>query len=185
MTETKAWPFGTDAIQDDPLTVLRIPVVTSFRPRWCYVAAYLGTNADTGGDWDPPWPFASAERPTAAEACMLVSFLQEHRSRLRSGYVQEMDERPLDIDRGWNTTVFIKYAEADWGYGRVSWIYGHTFVPSPPNLRGTDYAHTKYPGPLPLERVMDLVHTIGDEPMDDWLRWKANHPDIFPAEEAS
>ncbi|MCX4809078.1 hypothetical protein OG601_46910 [Streptomyces sp. NBC_01239] len=188
MTATKSWPFGTDAKQDDPLTALRIPVVGSFNPEWRYVAAYLGTNADTGSTWDPPWPFASAERPTDAEAQMLASFLLEHRNYWFSnqGYTREMDKRPLDIDSGWNTTVFIKYGADDWGYRRCSWIYGHTFVPSSPNSRGTKYAHAKHPGPLPLERVMDLVHTVGsDEPMAHWTAWKAAHPEIFPAEEAT
>ncbi|MFJ9633791.1 hypothetical protein ACIRU8_39465 [Streptomyces sp. NPDC101175] len=180
---TAAWPFGTDALERDPLTALRIPVVTSFNPDWCYVAAYLGTSADTGNTFDPPWPFASAERPTDAEARMLVSFLEEHRWYWfkNEGYARRMDERPLDIDSGWNTTVFIKYAENDWGYGRCSWTYGPTFVPTPPSSRGAQYEYTKHPGPLTLEQVMDLRHTIGDGPMQHWLDWKKAHPEVFPA----
>lgn len=188
MTATQTWPFGTDALQNDPLTKLRIPVVTSFKPSWCYVAAYLDTNADIGSDWEPSWPFASAERPTDAEVRQLLSYLQEHRHYWfgNEGYARKMDKLPLDIDSGWNTVTFIKYGADDWGYGRSSWIYGPTFVPSPPNSRGTQYEYAKHPGPLPLVKVMDLVHTIGsDEPIDHWLRWKANHPEIFPAEEAS
>lgn len=183
MTVT-AWPFGADAKQDDPLTELRIPVVGSFNPSWHYVAAYLGTNADTGQVWDPPWPFASAERPTDNEAKMLVSYLLEHRQYWfgNEGYARKMDQRPLDIDSGWNTTVFIKYGADDWGYRRCSWQYGPTFVPTPPTARGGEYAHTKHPGPLPLEQVMDLVHTMGsDEPMQHWLDWKKAHPETFPA----
>ncbi|MET9813211.1 hypothetical protein [Streptomyces sp. NPDC006355] len=174
MTETQAWPFGTEAKQDDPLTELRIPVVTSFNPRWCYVAAYLGTNTDVGSDWEPPWPFASAERPTDAEAQMLVSFLQEHRHYWfgNQGYARKMDQRPLDIDSGWNTTVFIKYGADDWGYRRCSWTYGPTFVPEPPNF-------TDRRGPLSLERVMDRCHSIGDETSQRWLDWKAAHPEVF------
>ncbi|MEU2316607.1 hypothetical protein ACFY7X_13520 [Streptomyces althioticus] len=183
MTSTTSWPFGTDAIQNDPLTALRIPVVTSFKPNWCYVAAYLGTSADTGNTFDPPWPFASTERPTGAEAKMLASFIAEHRNYWfgNEGYTRKMDQRPLDVDGGWNTVVFIKYGTDDWGYGRVSWIYGPTFIPTPPSSRGTQYAHAKHPGPLPLEQVMDLVHTLGsDQPMQHWLDWKAAHPDVFP-----
>ncbi|WP_369274459.1 hypothetical protein AB5J55_35070 [Streptomyces sp. R11] len=182
MAETKAWPFGTDAIQDDPLTAMRIPVVTSFNPRWCYVAAYLGTSADTGNTFDPPWPFASAERPTDAEAQMLVSYLQEHRHYWfgNEGYARKMDQRPLDIDSGWNTTVFIKYGADDWGYRRCSWTYGPTFVPGPP---GSDSRAAV--GQHSLEQVMDRIQAHGNEPSPRWQQWKANHPNIFPAKEAS
>ena len=175
MTAVTDWPFGTDAIQDDPLTELRIPVVTSFNPSWHYVAAYLGTNEDTGQDWNPPWPFASAERPTDAEAQMLVSFLQEHRHYWfgNQGYARKMDQRPLDVDSGWNTTVFIKYGADDWGYRRCSWIYGPTFVPEPPSFKDRR-------GPLSLEQVMDRVHSWGDEPSPRWQQWKAAHPEVFP-----
>lgn len=173
--KTTAWPFGTDAIQDDPLTALRIPVVTSFNPSWHYVAAYLGTSADTGNTFDPPWPFASAERPTDDEAQMLVSFLAEHRQYWfgNEGYARQMNQRPLDIDSGWNTTVFIKYAEGDWGYRRCSWIYGATFAPDPPNVRDRNLA------PLTLEQVMDRAHSCGNQPSHHWQQWKTNHPDIF------
>jgi len=176
---TDSWPFGTDAIENDPLTALRIPVVTSFNPMWRYTAAYLGTNTDTGQDWAPPWPFASAERPTDAETQMLASYLAEHRSYWADtlGYAPKMEQRPLDIDSGWNTTVFIKYGADDWGYRRVSWQYGPTFIPSPPTLRGTEHEYAKRPGPLPLDQVMDMVHHIHPK---RWMDWKAAHPDIFP-----
>ena len=175
MANTQTWPFGTDAKQDDPLTALRIPVVRSFNPSWHYVAAYLGTNADTGSTWDPPWPFSSAERPTEAETQMLVSFLLEHRDYWfgNQGYARKMDQRPLDVDGGWNTVVFIKYAANDWGYRRCSWRYGPTFVPGPPGSESR-----KAIGTLTLEQVMDRVHDLHSE---RWLKWKATHPDVFPA----
>jgi hypothetical protein len=176
MTDT-SWPFGTDALQNDPLTALRIPVVTSFNPSWHYVAAYLGTSADTGNTFDPPWPFARTERPTDAEAQMLVSFLQEHRHHWfnNEGYARRMDQRPLDIDGGWNTVVFIKYGPDDWGYRRCSWNRGPTFVPGPP---GSDSRNTV--GTHTLEQVMDRCHSHGDEPSQRWQDWKAAHPDVFP-----
>ena len=182
MPETTDWPFGTDTDRDDPLTALRIPVVTSFKPSWCYTAAYLKPAADDAPDYLKNYPFASTERPTDREAQMLASYILEHRHYWfgNEGYARKMDARPLDIDSGWNTVVFIKYGPDDWGYGRVSWQYGPTFVPTPPHARGTQYAHAKHPGPLPLEQVMDLVHTIGDDgPMRHWLDWKAAHPDVF------
>ncbi|MFF8784766.1 hypothetical protein [Streptomyces sp. NPDC015125] len=173
MTIKTAWPFGTDADRDDPLTKLRIPVVNSFNPSWHYVAAFL--HADPNCAFDPPWPFASAERPTDPEAQMLVSFLQEHRHYWfgNEGYTRKMDQRPLDVDSGWNTIVFIKYGTDDWGYRRCSWTYGPTFVPTPPNSQPRDS------GPLTLEQVMDRVHTISGDPKQHWLDWKASHPEIF------
>ncbi|MGW2213230.1 hypothetical protein [Streptomyces sp. NPDC001781] len=181
MGKTKAWPFGTDAVRDDPLTALRVPVVGSFRPGWRYVAAYLNT-ADPGvPDYLTRPPFASVERPTDREAQMLASYIREYLYHwFREGYISRLAERPLDADSGCNTVVFTKYGEDDWGYGRVSWEYGPTFVPGPPHSRGTRYAHDKHPGPLPLEQVMDLVHTIAsDKPMEHWTRWKAEHPEVF------
>jgi hypothetical protein len=174
---TDAWPFGTDADEHDPLTRLRIPVVGSFNPTWCYVAAYL--KPVTGGpDYLKGPPFGSLERPTDAEAAMLASFLQEHRRYWfnNGGYARKMDQRPLDIDSGWNTTVFIKYGPDDWGYRRCSWTHGPTFVPGPPSFR------ERYPdegGPLTLEQVMDRRHTISDEPMQHWTDWKKAHPEVF------
>lgn len=186
MTATKAWPFGTDAIQDDPLTALRIPVVTSFKPMWNYTGAYLGTSADTGNTFDPPWPFASTERPTEHEVQQLLSFIAYHRhywSTVHGYDMTRLDRRPLDVDCN-SAVVFIKYGPDDWAYSRSSWTYGHTFVPSPPTSRGTDYAHP-VTGPLRLDQVMDLIHHVGTKYPDEvWLQWKANHPEIFPAEEA-
>lgn len=180
------WPFGTDADEHDPLTKLRIPVVSSFNPRWFYVAAFLGVVTD-GPDHLKGPPFGSNARPTDAEAQMLVSFLLEHRHYWfgDGGYARKMDRRPLDVDGGWNTVVFIKYGTGDWGYRRVSWQYGPAFVPPPPGIRERRPDEASG-GPLPLERVMDRVHSFGDgEPMRHWADWKAAHPEVFPGGEPS
>lgn len=170
------WPY--DADRDDPLTKLRIPVVSSFNPRWKYVAAYL--NVDPACKFDPPWPFASAERPTDTEAAMIASFIQEYlRHWFREGYVERLAQRALDVDGGNNTTVFIKYGAGDWGYRLCSWTYGPTFVPQPPNFPGRQV------GPLGLVQVMDRAHSIGDEVMPRWQQWKADHPDAFAPERST
>ncbi len=178
MTKTSEWPFGTDALQDDQLTALRIPVVTSFNPRWYYTGAFLGTLTDTGERWDPPWPFASAERPAVREGKQLISFIDYHRHYWSTVFGYDMgrlDAKPLDVDSTGAATVFIKYGRNDWGYRRTSWTYGPTFVPGPPGSESR-----KAVGPMSLERVMDRVHTIGDdEPMEHWTRWKAEHPEVF------
>lgn len=179
MTDTKAWLFGTDAKQDDPLTQLRIPVVDSFNPEWKYVAAYI--DVDTS-----QYSWGSQERPTDTEAAMIASFIEEYKNHwFNDGYKARLLERPLDVDSGCNTTVFIKYATDDWGYRQCSWQYGPLFVPVGPKQRGGEHDYDKCPGPLSLVQAMDRRHTIGDEPMDHWLRWKANHPEIFPPKEAS
>ena len=171
---TQTWPFDSDAKQDDPLTELRIPVVTNFNPSWYYIAAYLGTNADNGSDWEPSWPFASADRPTDREAAQLASFIREYIEHwYNASFKTKLAQRPLDVDGGCNTTVFIKYGPDDWGYRRVSWIYGPTFVPGPPNL--TD----RKIGPLALQQVMDRIHAHGDEPSPRWQQWKSDHSDVF------
>lgn len=171
MTATQAWPFGTDAIEDDPLTALRIPVVTSFNPGWKYIAAYIGV--DTG-----PYSWGSQERPTDAEARMLASYIDEYIDYfLGDRERQRMLKRPLDVEGRVVTRVFIKYAPDDWGYRVVTWQYGPLFVPGPAGSESR-----KAVGRLSLEQVMDRDHDIYPK---RWLDWKANHPEIFPPKEAS
>lgn len=173
MSQTQAWPFDTDAIQDDPLTALRIPVVTSFNPMWKYVAAYINVDRSQ-------YSWGSQERPTDAEAAMLASFIEEYKNHwFNEAYKARLLERPLDVDSGCNTTVFIKYGTDDWGYRRCSWQYGPMYVPVGPKLRGGKYDEDKQPGPLSLVQVMDRCHTICDEPMQHWVQWKADHPEVF------
>lgn len=172
---TVAWLFGADAGEHDPLTALRIPVVTSFNPQWKYVAAWIGVDRSR-------YSWGSTERPTDAEAAMLASFIDEYKHHwFNDGYKARLMERPLDVDSGCNTTVFVKYGTDDWGYRLCSWIYGPTYLPVGPKLRGGEYDVDGHSGPLALEQVMDRRHTIGDEPMAHWTDWKAAHPEVFPA----
>ncbi|MER6492682.1 hypothetical protein [Streptomyces griseorubiginosus] len=171
---TAAWPFGTDADEHDPLTKLRIPVVTSFNPEWKYVAAYI--DVDTS-----QYSWGSQERPTDAEAQMLASFIDEYKHHwFNDAYKARLLKRPLDVDSGCNTTIFVKYGTDDWGYRMCSWQQGPMYVPSGPQVRGGKYEYAASRGPLNLEKVMDLRHTIADEPMPHWLDWKAAHPEVFP-----
>lgn len=170
-TATKAWPFGDDADRDDPLTKLRVPAVWSFNPMWKYVAAYIKPAPD-----ENPYHWGSNARPTDAEAAMLASFIQEYLHHwFRDSYIARLAERPLDVDGGCKTQVFVKYGEDDWGYRVVTWEYGPLFVPESPGFKDRKI------GPLSLVQVMDRRHTIGDEPMKHWLDWKAAYPDVFPA----
>jgi hypothetical protein len=169
----KTWPFGTDAKENDPLTKLRIPVVDSFNPGWKYVAAYIDVDCT-------PYSWGSKERPNDAEAAMLASFIEEYKHHwFNEWYKARLLERPLDVDSGCNTKVFIKYGVDDWGYRLRSWQYGPLFVPVGPGLRGGEHDRDKQPGPLTLEQVMDRSHTIVDEVMPHWAEWKTAHPDVF------
>jgi hypothetical protein len=173
------WPFGTDADENDPLTALRVPAVSSFNPGWKYVAAYLKPAAGDAPDYLTGPPLVSNERPTDREAQMLASFIRGYITRwFNEGYQTKLALRPLDVDSGCKTWVFVKYGPDDWGYRVTTWEYGPTFVPGSPSYR------ERYPdeaaGPLTLGQVMDRVHSIGsDEPMEHWTQWKAAHPKVF------
>ncbi|MYV77733.1 hypothetical protein GT352_27945 [Streptomyces sp. SID1046] len=165
---TTTWPFDTDADEHDPLTALRIPVVGSFNPRWSYIAAYLKPQSDHS------YTFGSADRPTDSEAKMIASYIEEYIQHwFNERYQRKLAERPLDVDGGCNTTVFIKYGPGDWAYRRCSWQYGPLFVPEPPSFADRTV------GPLTLLQVMDRNHTIADEPLQHWVDWKAAHPEVF------
>jgi hypothetical protein len=158
--KTTDWPFGTDADRDDPLTALRIPV-TGAHPQWRYIATF---------DRD------SEERPTAAEARMLASYIEEYKEYFfNDWYKAKLLERPLDVDAV--TRIFHKWGENDWSYRVDTWQYGPFWVPVAPRLRGGEYDYEKATGPMTLEQVMDRDHDIYPK---RWLEWKAAHPDVFP-----
>ncbi|WP_030574595.1 hypothetical protein [Streptomyces aureocirculatus] len=163
---TADWPFGTDADRDDPLTKLRILVVTSFNPDWKYIAAYIGVNTRC-------YSWGSKERPTDAEAAMLDSYIDEYIHYFLGDHErQRMLKRPLYVERRVITRVFNKYAPADWGYRILTWQYGPRFLPGPPGSESRQTA-----GPLSLEQAMDRNHDIHPK---RWLDWKAAHPEVFP-----
>lgn len=169
MAETKAWPFGTDADEHDPLTAMRIPV-TGAHPGWRYIAAF---------DRD------SEARPTDLEARQLASFIEQYKDYFfNDWYKAKLLERPLDVDAV--TRIFHKWGEDDWSYRVVTWQYGPFWIPVAPRLRGGQYDDAKTSAPLSLVQVMDRTHAMHTEyPSKDWAAWKANHPEIFPAEEAT
>ncbi len=152
MLDTEDWPY--DADRDDPLTALRIPVVSAYGHEFNYIVMF---------DRD------SAQRPTDAEAAMLAPYLGHYVDHWYTDtWKARLAERPFDVDGGANGVVFHKYGPDDWGYRRRSWTMGPKFVPSLDRKE-----------PSSLERVMDRVHTVLDEPMPDWLEWKAARPEVF------
>jgi hypothetical protein len=156
--EVMTWPY--DAVEDDPLTAIRIPVVESPYPTWAYLVAFDGS---------------SPERPTDREALQIHSFLEEYVERWYTDHWKmRLAERPFDIDGGANGMVFYKWAENDWGYRQRTWTMGPTYWPGPPSWENRLRSYS-------LEELLDHRHhsVRADEVSQSWLDWKANHPEAF------
>lgn len=155
------WEF--DAPQDDPLTALRIPV-TSSHPDWYYIVAF---------------DRESEQRPTDAEAAMLVSFLEQYIDYwYNDSFKAKLAQRPFDVDGGANGVIFHKWAIDDWGYRRRTFERGWLFSVVPPALR--DKYTDGIPGPLSLSALMDRIQSHGDDtPSPRWVAWKEAHPEVF------
>lgn len=150
-----------DADENDPLTALRIPVTSDY-PDFHYTACF---------------DRESRQRPTDAEARMIASFIEEYQSRWfgDGAWRQEQLAKPFDMDCP-TTTVFHKWAADDWSYRNRMWQAGPHWSPAGPRLRNTQYDTSRLKGPLSLLELMDAIArgTV-------WDRWKADHPDVFPA----
>jgi hypothetical protein len=152
-----------DADQRDPLTVRRVPVT-------------------------PPWPvhgyFAafdkeSPRRPTEAEVRQIQSFIAEARQdwevAIRGA---ELENDPFDWFPGYNTVVLHKYATGDWAYRRKNWVAKPHLYPASPRGRRPSKQ------PMTLVQIMDYIRV--DPGIDgispDWLKWKAERPEVFGQE---
>lgn len=173
MPETAtSWPY--DAIEDDPLTKLRIPVTNSY-PGWYYTVA-LDAVPITTFDKVP------MGRPDEKEAAQLVSYLAFHLSDLRPSYVDQLRARPFDIGVNNATRIFRKWGENDWGYRLSSWEYGPTYIPEAPAFRERRKTRGGDMAPASLVKVMDRAqHSLPGAEFPDrrWLAWKAAHPEVF------
>lgn len=155
--QTTDWPY--DADRDHPLAALRIPV-TSSHPDYWYLIAF---------------DRESTAQPTDAEAKMLASYLDFVREWFNESWKKRMLAKPLDTDPGQNTVIFHKWADGDWGYRRATHVYGPLFWPGYP---GGD----RRLGPYSLPALLDHLQQYGDdEPRPAWVKWKAEHADVFPA----
>lgn len=155
--KTDAWPY--DAVQDDPLTALRIPVTES-HPRRRYLAAFHGV----------PTRYLDPEvlaRPTDAEAAILASYIDYVRQRYPERWQLQMLAEPLDAIEGHNTFVFHKYGENDWGYRWDTWAHPR-FSPSP-----------RHPERRTLVEAIGHSRSFAGDPDRAWEAWKAAHPDVF------
>lgn len=145
-----------DAKKDDPLTAYRIAAIPGSVGEYPYIVAFDTT---------------SPERPTEREARLLQSFLQEYVSYWYSdSWKARMAQEPFDIDGTANGIVFYKRGENDWAYRRNFWTSGPLYWPSV----------TDSVGPLLLSSLLDHIHRHGDSTLSPrWLKWKAEHPDLF------
>jgi hypothetical protein len=160
MTTKTEWPY--DAVQDDPLTALRIPVVRSPYPGWKYEVCVV--IQDEGED---PSYFGPTLRPDERETAQILAELEWRMLYYNEGWKARMRERPLDTDSSTNTVVLLKRAEGNWCYRRMSWTMGPLMIP-PRDAK-----------PMSLEQVLDRCNDYGGEPNPAWREFKAAHPEAF------
>lgn len=163
---------------------LKIPV-DSFYPSTYWIASI---------DYD-------SVMPTDDELRMIWSFIEYQVKRIYNlTYQERIFAKPFPADGGHNTHIFRKGSrwlkqaplyEKDgdvtrefsegarlvnggdpcegWVYRQITWEQNH--APLWPKPR------------LGLVQLLDRINTLGEdkEPFADWVKWKAEHPDIFPA----
>lgn len=157
---TTDWPY--DAVQDDPLTALRIPVVRNPYPGWKYEVCVVIADDDAERSY-----FGPALRPDERETAQILAELEWRMRWYNDGWAAKMRRRPLDTDSSTNTVVLLKRAESNWAYRRMSWTTGPLLVP------------TREMQPETLEQVLDRCNDYGGEPNPKWREFKAAHPDAF------
>lgn len=165
MTDVDLSKYAEDGARDHPLSLeMRVPIINTPHSRWFYVTAIV-----VGG-----WPWREGPEPTDDEIRMIGSFHEEYCSHWygppHTGWrARDLDKRPFDIDGGAVGRYLRKYEHGGWGYRLHTWQYGPIFAPS----WDAD--------PSPLVAVLDRAHSIGDEVSARWLKWKADHPEVFAA----
>lgn len=160
------WPY--DAIQDDPLTTLRIPVVRSAWPWWKYEMCVVITEPGTE---ESRWEL-SALRPNPREIAQLAAELEYKMAWYNDGWKAQMRKRPLDIDSGTNTVILQKVAEGDWRYRKMTFQHGL-------------WPFYNMEQRFTLEQLLDHINDWGDSPNPRWREFKAAHPEAFGQAEAT
>jgi len=159
------WPYTEDGVQQGDFTEqFRYPIVNTSHPRWCYITTVVVFGES---DYRPP-----SLRPTDDELRIIASFHQEYIGYwYRDSWKRRMAEKPFDLDGQANGRYLIKRAEGDWAYRKMTWTSGPLFAPQ--------FGSTETLDLIPL---LDRIHDWGDgEIRPAWLKWKADHPEVFEA----
>jgi len=122
MATDQDWPY--DAIRDDPLTALRIPVISGVNPDHGYMIALVVRD-------ERLWP---GLRPTDEEARMLTGFC-ERWAEFMLGPVSRRQPGPFDVG-ALNTFTFRKRGDDDWCYRQPTWDRGPFWQPVPLDAEG-------------------------------------------------
>lgn len=151
------WPYAEDGVERDEFAEsLRLPLIDSPYPRWCYITAVVVSSN--------PYLWQGI-RPSDDELRAVASFHQEYVDHwYRDSWKVRMRERPFDIDGGANGRYLIKYPHGGWACKLATWRHGP--VPA------------QRDEPQSLMAVLARAHSIIPA---RWERWVADHADVFEA----
>lgn len=137
----------------------RIPVDSNY-PMTYWIASISGESA----------------MPTDEELRMIWSFIEfVVKSTYREEWQEKTFARPLPICPGHTTAVLRKGARwTHWPNPSEGWAYRKNESRYMPGLKER----------LPLAELLDLINTYtwdeGKPLSPAWVKWKAEHPDVFP-----
>jgi hypothetical protein len=170
-------PYDRD-ISDLPQPLLdrHVPLIHHEHPSWYYITAVCVSPPQS----DESVFHHEYAMPTDEELAMIASYHDEYVQRYYGnpeyGWIaRQREKHPFDIDGGANGRYLMKYpANEERGY-TGGWARKHmTWEHGPRPARFDEKQMT-------LLEVLDTDRTIGDEPMPEWVAWKAAHPEIFGA----
>ena|SRR6478672_11280333 len=125
-----ATPGVTEWIPDDIshsqteyATSLRVPLLSTFNPRWYYITGIVVRE-------DSRFP-NSGLMPTEEEVGLVADRLQTYCKRwYRESFLQRMRAfAPFDIDGSANLAYFLKRDDGGWAYRKRTWDHGPLWLP--------------------------------------------------------
>lgn len=154
------WPYAIDGVERDEFAEgLRIPIIYTAYPRWCYITAVVVDEQLE----DNPGRLWHGVRPTDDELRAIACYHEFSVRNYNESYRAVMRKRPFDIDGSFAGRRFIKFPHGGWAYRSSTWDVGGVFSPS---LRDE---------PWSLMRLFDHIY-LG---FSRWEQWKADHAEVF------